>query len=94
MYSLTLGDIGELPISIENIEIIEGNGQLFNTSENTYTGIMSLENINNKTAKVKIRITVLWENNEENNERDTLIGTQKRSNFGCANPIFSKAIFR
>ena len=94
LYSITLGDIGNLPISIEAIEIIEGTGDLVKIDENTYSGIMSLSSINNNVAKVKVRITVLWENDELNNERDTLIGTQNRSNIRCANNFFGKTIFR
>ena len=94
LYSITLGDIGNLPISIEAIEIIEGTGDLVKIDENTYSGIMSLSSINNNVAKVKVRITVLWENDELNNERDTLIGTQNRSNTRCANNFFGKTIFR
>lgn len=76
IYDITLGDIADQPISIESIEIISGTSDLVKTGENTYTGIMSLSNINNNTAKTTIRITVLWANDDNNNENDTKIGTQ------------------
>ena len=75
-YDLTLEDIGNQPIKISSIEMIEGTGTLLKTGENTYTGLMNLNNIKNSTSKVTVRITVYWENDESNNEKDTIIGMQ------------------
>ena len=75
-YDLTLEDLGEQPIKISSIEMIEGTGTLIRTGENTYTGLMNLDKIKNGTANVTVRINVYWENDESNNARDTLIGTQ------------------
>lgn len=89
-YDITLGDIQDLPISINDIEIVDGNGTLIKTDKDTYTGIMKLDKIKNNTAKVTVRITVAWENREENNEKDTEIGTQ--SGYTLDIPINVKAV--
>lgn len=75
-YDLTLAELEEQPIKISSIEIVEGTGTLIQTGENTYTGLMNLNKIKNGNAGVTVRINVYWENDESNNDRDTLIGTQ------------------
>lgn len=75
-YEITLGDIGDQPIRLQSVQLVSGNSTLIRTDEDKYTGIMNLQNIKNNTATVTIRITVLWENDENNNETDTLIGTE------------------
>ena len=75
-YEITLGDIGDQPISLQSVQLISGSSTLIRTAEDKYTGIMNLQNIKNNTATVTVRITVLWENDENNNEADTVIGTQ------------------
>jgi len=75
-YDITLGDVGQQPITIESIEIVDGTGTLTKTAANTYTGVMNLNKIKNNTAKVTIRVTVLWANDESKNDEDTKIGTQ------------------
>lgn len=76
-YDISFDSIEEKQVVLSSIEKIEGVGDLVRTGENTYSGIMKLSTINNKTAKSTIRITVLWENNEDNNASDTVIGTSK-----------------
>ena len=75
-YDLTLAELEEQPIKISSIEIVEGTGTLIQTGENTYTGLMNLNKIKSGNAGVTVRINVYWENDESNNDRDTLIGTQ------------------
>lgn len=76
-YDISLMDIEEEQIKLNSIEEITGNTKLIKTSQNTYTGIMNLSNITNKTAKSTIKIVVEWENDELNNISDTTIGTSK-----------------
>lgn len=60
-------------IEIVSIEEIEEGNTLTKTSDSTYTGIMSLQEIQQgKINKIKIKIE--WKNVEENNRQDTLIG--------------------
>lgn len=61
-------------IQIVSIEEIEEGNTLTKTDESTYTGIMPLQEIQQgKINKIKIKIE--WKNLEENNRKDTLIGT-------------------
>lgn len=61
-------------IEIVSIEEIEEGNTLTKTSDSTYTGIMSLQEIQQgKINKIKIKIE--WKNIEDNNRQDTLIGT-------------------
>ena len=62
-------------MKLVSVEKIDGVGNLVKTAENTYSGIMNLSEITNKTVSTTIKIFVLWENDEANNESDTLIGT-------------------
>lgn len=62
-------------INIVSVEE-EGNNKLIKTGESTYTGVIPLSDIKNgATNKVKVKIN--WENDEENNEMDTTLGTLK-----------------
>lgn len=60
-------------MKIKSIQEIENNEQLIKTGENTYTGIISLNDINNG-IKHKIRVEIEWGDNEENSKNDTEIG--------------------
>lgn len=61
-------------IEIISIEEIEEENTLTKTAESTYTGIMPLQEI--QQGKInKIKVKVEWKNLEENNRKDTLIGT-------------------
>ena len=67
-------------IKIVSIEEIENNNKLIKTDENTYTGIIPLSDI--KSGKTnKIKITINWENDENNNKTDTTIGTLRDYNI-------------
>lgn len=61
-------------IQIVSIEEIEEGNTLTKTDESTYTGIIPLQEIQQgKINKIKIKIE--WKDIEENNRKDTLIGT-------------------
>ena len=63
-------------IQILSIEEVENNISLTETEDGAYSAIMSLDDI--KAGKInKIKVTISWENDEENNEEDTKIGTVK-----------------
>ncbi|MGN1327533.1 MAG: hypothetical protein ACI4VQ_05630 [Clostridia bacterium] len=61
-------------VKITSIEEVETQNSLTRTAENTYTGIIPLDSINAGTTN-KVKVTINWENDETNNEKDTLIGT-------------------
>ena len=74
-FDVSFESIEEKQIELVSIEKIDGVGTLVKTAENTYSGIMNLSEITNKTAKTTIKIVIKWENNEDNNVSDTVIGT-------------------
>ena len=73
VYSITF-DFTKISdsITIENIEETT-SGNLIRTGENTYSKVMKIndEPINN------IRVYIKWENKEENNDIDSLVGLTK-----------------
>lgn len=69
------------------LSIAVDNDELIRTGENTYTGIFSLDDINNKKKK-EILISLMWENDENQNVNDTMIGT------GIKQPSYAKLHFR
>lgn len=63
-------------ISIVSVEEVESGNTLTRTDETTYTGLISLSDIKAwKTNKIKVRLS--WENDENNNQMDTTLGTLK-----------------
>ncbi len=71
-YDMTM--IEELSfLTITKIEEL-GSNELVLTNENTYTGIIDLEDISSKQSHV-IRTHIKWEDKEENNYKDYEIGT-------------------
>lgn len=60
-------------IEISSVELIEGNDSLVKKDDNTYVGMIP---VNDKKVN-KIRIYVEWINNEDNNEIDSEIGTRE-----------------
>ncbi len=63
-------------ISIVSVEEVESGNILTRTAETTYTGLISLSDIKaGKTNKIKVRLS--WENDENNNQMDTTLGTLK-----------------
>lgn len=61
--------------SVTAIEEVN-SGNLIRTGENTYTKVISLADIKNGTTNT-VRVYVKWNNIEENNEVDSVIGSTK-----------------
>ncbi len=61
-------------IKLNSVTEKNNNNVIIRTAENTYTGIILLENINSDYIDT-IEISFTWENIEENNNEDTDIGT-------------------
>ena len=76
LYSITF-DFSQVvgSITIDKIEELT-SGNLIRTGENTYSKIITLEEIENKVINT-IRVYIKWNNIEENNEEDSKIGTIK-----------------
>lgn len=66
-------DINETDINISNIVETNGN-ELIQTGESTYTGVIPLSDIKNGGRTDNIRTSITWNNNENNNEKDSEIG--------------------
>ena len=60
-----------------SVEEVDGNGTV-QTGENTYSGFIDLDTIDNGDV-VKLRVTVTWDNIEDYNENDTVLGTTRDS---------------
>lgn len=78
LYSITF-DFSQVvgSITIDKIEELT-SGNLIRTGENTYSKIITLEEIENKVINT-IRVYIKWNNIEENNEEDSKIGTIKNN---------------
>ena len=63
--------------SVTAIEEVN-SGNLIRTGENTYTKVISLADIKNGTTN-KVRVHVKWNNIEENNDVDSVIGSTKNN---------------
>ena len=76
LYSITF-DFSQVvgSITIDKIEELT-SGNLIRTGKNTYSKIITLEEIENKVINT-IRVYIKWNNIEENNEEDSKIGTIK-----------------
>ena len=74
-YDITLDqeELGVSNIRIKSIEEIETGYELIKTEINTYTGLISLEDIKNG-AKHKIKMEIEWIDDGLNDESDTQIG--------------------
>lgn len=71
---LDLTGVSNLAISAR-LEMASGENTLIQTGENTYSGILSLADIQSgKTANVRCYVT--WTNDENKNDEDTAIGAQ------------------
>jgi hypothetical protein len=79
-YDITIdkSKITNSRILITSVTEIEKNNTLILTEEDTYTGVIPLENIRNGD-KNKIKVVVTWLNEESNNEQDTQIGIGQNS---------------
>ena len=70
-YDITIELDEEVYPNIQVQNILEQNSQIIRTGENTYTGIILKEN----TKVHNLSVNLIWEDVEENNEKDTYIGT-------------------
>lgn len=66
-----------------------GSNDSIQTSENTYSGLIDLDSIINKEL-ITLRISITWEDIEEFNESDTLLGTTENNSLSV--PIQIRAI--
>lgn len=90
-YDITLNkeELGDTNLKIKSIEEIEKNYKLVETSENTYTGIIPLEEIQ-KGVVHKIKMEIEWVDNGESDEIDSQIGTDTTHKFQI--PITIRAV--
>lgn len=72
-YDITI-DKEKIEKSFFNVKFSDNN-LLIKTGKDTYTGIISLEDIKNG-VKNNIALEVIWENYEENNEEDTKFASE------------------
>jgi hypothetical protein len=85
-YDITIDEISTSQVKLDSIVLANGSsGTLIKTDENVYTGIMKLSETTKQAGSATITIKVIWENDENNNEKDTEIGTQK--NYKVEVPI-------
>ena len=72
-YDLTF-DFSLLSTSISVDDITELNNRtLVQTGENTYSGVITLSEIENDTVS-NVRVVIIWDNDENNNETDSELG--------------------
>ena len=76
-------------IVIKSVEEIENGYELIQTAQNTYTGLIPLEDINNGISH-KIKIEIEWIDDRLNDESDTEIG--KNESYKLQIPITVHAI--
>lgn len=74
-YDITLNqeELGGSNLTIKSIEEVEKGYELIKTAENTYTGVILLEDIINGVNH-KIKMEIEWQDDGINNESDTEIG--------------------
>lgn len=74
-YDVTLNqeELGNSNLRIKSIKEVEKGYELIKTAENTYTGIIPLEDISNG-IRHKIRMEIEWIDDENNNESDSELG--------------------
>lgn len=66
--SINLDELENKEIKLENISLSDGTN-LVKTSDNTYTGVISLSDIENGVLK-DVKVSLIWNNNEDNNKMD------------------------
>lgn len=90
-YDVTLNqeELGGSNLTIKSIKEVETGYQLIKTAENTYTGIIPLQDINNGVTH-KIKMEVEWLDDGLNNESDTIVG--KNETHQLQIPIIVHAI--
>ncbi len=90
-YDITLNQdsLTNENIVIKSIEEIEEHNTLIRTGENTYTGIIPLQDIKNGVTNT-IKMEIEWQDNESYNAQDTQLGVVEGSQLQI--PITVKAI--
>lgn len=75
-YDIAIDDTNLGEEQIKLVSIIEKNNknELIRTGKNTYTAVILLEDITEDYSD-DIEVFFTWDNNENNNEKDTAIGT-------------------
>lgn len=76
LYEITLdtSSLNNSEFQITNVREVNDK-QLIRISENTYVGIVPLKEIQAKT-KYNVEVSVIWNNNEANNEADYELGSR------------------
>ena len=77
--SLDLEQLVNKEIKLDSITL--NDETLIMSAENVYTGIITLEDINNNNVK-NIRVNLIWNNNEENNQQDYETVSGNNSDLG------------
>lgn len=77
-YDITLNqdELKSSNVKISSVEEKNNGAKLIKTAENEYTGIITLQDIQ-KNIIHEIEMNVEWLDDEQNNESDTLLGTNK-----------------
>lgn len=77
-YDITLNqdELKSSNVKISSVEEKNNGAKLIKTAENEYTGIITLQDIQ-KNVIHEIEMNVEWLDDEQNNESDTLLGTNK-----------------
>ena len=77
-YDITLNqdELKSSNVKISSVEEKNNGAKLIKIAENEYTGIITLQDIQ-KNVIHEIEMNVEWLDDEQNNESDTLLGTNK-----------------
>lgn len=83
-YDIELDLTGISNLAIEaRLEMASGDNTLVKTDENTYSGTISLAEIQvGETAEIRCYVT--WNNDETKNDEDTIIGTGERASVSLS----------
>lgn len=77
--SLDFSEVGNLEFQLVSVKESNG-GELIKTGDSSYAGVVLLSDIK-KGKSVRIDIEFVWNNNEENNDSDYLLGQSAFSAF-------------
>ena len=80
-YELTFdfSNLNNSEFQVSEIKDLNGS-TLIRTGENSYTGIVTLNDINSKKT-YNIEVSIVWNNNEENNDNDYNLGVSAIDNI-------------
>lgn len=79
-YDITIQGLDKLIPNIKIQDVLEETTgtKITKTGPSTYTGIINKQHIEN-SLKHKVLLNLIWENDEENNELDTQLGTSEET---------------